>query len=251
VFVAGNMKLPFWTWSKLPVYTCPGKGRCAAFCYSIKHFGHGYAYFTWAQNTLLSHFRPDIIAQAFQKLPAASVLRLHIDGDFENPAEIAHWMRILNERPAVFDGNVQVGGISSYCYSKSWKELLEYDDVVGIWPKHFWINLSSDGKWEGDAEMRRRMMALPCTRGEFVVVEDQNMPQRRIGVSMTGDEKDALSDARYAVVAADMKAKYQGKQPWFVCRGKCAVCVDHGNGVFRHACGHEKYKGFVIGIGKH
>ena len=33
---SGNEKLPFVTFSALPIYTCPGAGECAGWCYSFK-----------------------------------------------------------------------------------------------------------------------------------------------------------------------------------------------------------------------
>jgi hypothetical protein len=160
-------------------------------------------------------------------------------------------METLALRPAAFSGNAQIGGISSYVYSKSWQQLLDYDARVGVWAKHFWVNISSDSKWENDAAMRKRILALPCARGEFVVVEDDRLPRRLPGKKLSEVQKDEMAKVRVAIVGDVLKRTYQGKRKWFVCHGKCAVCVDHGGGVFRHACGHEKYKGVVIGIGKH
>ena len=249
IFTCGNIKLPFWTWSKLPVYTCPGAGACSQICYSLKHLSQPAPFYTWAQNTLLAHFVPEVIAEAFAMLPDASVLRLHVDGDFETVEEIAGWMEILSTRPPVFDGHKLVGGISAYSYTKSWDQVLEYD-ANGTWAKGLFLNISSGSRYENHAEKKARVLAVPCVRGEFVVIDDERLPHRLPGRKLTEEQKDAMSEERIAIVSEDMKEIYKGRK-WFVCRGKCAVCVDHRNGVYGHACGDKGFGGMVIGIGRH
>lgn len=251
IFSCGNMKLPFWTWSKLPVVTCPGKGACSSICYSLKHLSQPAPCFTWAQNTLLAHFRRDIIAAAFSLLQAPTVLRIHVDGDFEDEGEVAFWMELLKTRPAKFSKSVQTAGVTSYVYSKSWLELIAYDEHGGTWPEHFFVNISSGSKWHNNPEIKRRVMSLPCVRGEFVIIDDASLPHRLPGQKMTDEMRDVMAEQRAAIVSQRMKAMY--KKKFFVCQGKCAVCVEtpKGSGHFSHACGSAKFIGVTIGIGKH
>lgn len=276
IFSAGNIKLPFWTWSKLPVHTCPGKGACRSYCYSLKHTGQPAPLYTWTQNTLLAHFRRDAIEEALEQLEQPTVLRLHVDGDFETADEIAWWMQALKRYEPTFNGREQTGGISSYAYSKSWKQLVEYGDRVGEWPSGFWINISAGGKWDNDAAMLRRVRALPCVRGEFIVIDDARIPHRSglswvvggISEPMPADkagreeQKSRIARIKLGLVIEDMKKMFGGsrtgfvpyysggKRKWYPCPGKCATCVKHGN-TFSHACGSEEFKDVVIGIGIH
>ena len=36
IFARGNSKLPFWSFSSMAILDCPGRGECAAWCYSLK-----------------------------------------------------------------------------------------------------------------------------------------------------------------------------------------------------------------------
>ena len=53
VFTEGNSKLPFYSWSTLPQWTCPGAGDCLRFCYSFRAWRYPAAFCRQLQNTLL------------------------------------------------------------------------------------------------------------------------------------------------------------------------------------------------------
>jgi hypothetical protein len=101
IFVEGNIKLPFFAFSALPEFTCPGAGDCLSWCYSFT----GWRYpATWArqlQNTLLLKHKPEHISDAFGLLPHGVILRLYVDGDFDSERTVALWMHALATRPDI------------------------------------------------------------------------------------------------------------------------------------------------------
>jgi hypothetical protein len=200
VFVLGNRKLPYWAFSALPFLTCPGMGQCREVCYSVKAWRCPDAFFRQLQNTILILGRSPHIRAAAEKLDGK--LRLYVDGDFDSMRTIAFWMQILRDNPQ----------IKAYGYSKSWEELLEYDDISGSWwPENYVLNLST-GSRHGD-ELRERVAALPITRGVFLYTNK-----------------------------AKTKAEIMKMFPKaFPCPGKCGPCAN-GN----HACGSMRFKNILI-----
>ena len=124
IFVKGNGKLPFYAFSALPKYSCPGAGDCLEWCYSFRAWRYPAAFFRQLQNTILLTYRPETISDAFLSLPIGIGCRLYVDGDFESSDRVAFWMKLLEQRTDV----------NAYGYSKSWAELLEYNFKVGKWP---------------------------------------------------------------------------------------------------------------------
>ena len=130
----GNKKLPFYAFSSLPGFDCPGAGECLysfgnarlpenfakGWCYSFKAWRYPAAFFRQLQNSLLlrSAAGRALIAKEFQEIPQGRTLRLYVDGDFANLTILRFWMDLLKERP-----DVRVAGrngLEGYGYSKSW-----------------------------------------------------------------------------------------------------------------------------------
>ena len=103
------------------------------------------------------------------------------------------------------------------------------------------MNLSSGSIY--GAAARRRMAALPITRGEFVALDvnhklfPKGMPDRR---------KDAAA-WRAWVVDLKATARASGIAKSFPCPGKCGDCLPNGE----HACGSDRFQDVTVIIGKH
>lgn len=226
LFIAkGNRKLPFYTWSTAPIYTCSGKGVCASWCYSLVAWRNAGPYWRQIQNTVLLRFMPDVVADAFLDLPAGITLRLYVDGDFADRETVRFWFKLLRLRK----------DIRAYGYSKSWDELAGEKA-----PPNYVLNVSSGGR-ERDVS-KDTMLSLPMTRGMFVAVP---VDRRFI----------AMRDARYedpeyheAVRAA---ARAMGFTKVFSCTGHCGECVKDKDGQWTHACGDMRFKGVTIANGIH
>ena len=225
----GNTKLPFASFSTLPIVTCPGFGDCANWCYSLTSWRNPGAYCRQLQNTILLAFCPDIVASAFLELQQGIELRLYVDGDFESSDRIRWWFRLLFGR---LDLNV-------YGYSKSWGQFIEYSHEVGIWPENYVLNLSSGSKWDDNESYLEAMLALPITRGWFLAVE----------IDHTGLPKGfaRYDSAEYHKrVREALRAKYGRKSA--SCGGSCGDCKS-SNG--KHWCGDKELVDLTIGIGIH
>ena len=222
--LTGNTKLPFAAFSAAPIVTCPGAGAgaCADWCYSFKGWGYPAAYFRQIQNTLLmsKSLGRRIVAEKTTGLPMGIDCRLYVDGDLANIAQVAFWMAQINGRP---DLNV-------YGYSKSWRELLEYDRVGGKWPSNYCLNLSNGGNAE---HLRDDVSRLPIVRGNFLGVD---IDKRLSGQYGTTAYKTAV---RTAAAAAGISRP-------FVCPGKCGSCTPKG-----HLCGRKAATGVSVVIGVH
>ena len=133
----GNNKLPFAFFSAMPDVTCSGAGDCLNWCYSFRSWRYPTAYFRQLINTLLmaTEYGREVIAVATAKLPENIAIRLYVDGDFANVAQVNFWMDEIRKRP----------DLAVYGYSKSWRELLAYD---GKWPSNYLLNLSNGGNAE-------------------------------------------------------------------------------------------------------
>jgi len=104
---AGNMKLPFYAFSSLPGFDCPGAGACLygdneftpdnfgkGWCYSFTGWRYPAAFFRQLQNSILLRSKAGraIIANEFASIPQGRTVRLYVDGDFANLAILRFWM---------------------------------------------------------------------------------------------------------------------------------------------------------------
>lgn len=220
----GNTKLPFYAWSVLPIYMCPGRGECAKHCYSLKSWKNPEAYFRQVQNTILSKFRKSIVRRAFLSIPKGVRVRLFVDGDFDTRQTVRFWFGLMAKRP----------DLKLYGYSKSWDELYAMREH---WPSNYMLNLSSSGRVRKvTLEM---MLTLPRVkvRGRFVNVP---IPGKLVKV---GTKRYALPEYKEAVRSS---AQAMGLGKVFVCPGKCGGCTDDGP-----ACGSDRFANVVIAIGTH
>lgn len=225
----GNRKLPFYTWSVVPLYTCPGKGACSKFCYSLRGWRFAPALLRQVMNTILFRFRREVIERAFQALPQGTTVRLFVDGDFDSLESVQWWFDQIRRRP----------DLKVYGYSKSWDELYAYN---GVWPDNYQLNLSSGGRVR--TITKEQMATLPITRGEFVAVK---IDRKLIKV---GEGRYALPEYHKAVRDA---AKAAGFSKALSCPGNCGGCVKNTDGSNLHACGGGRpgLIGLPIAIGIH
>jgi hypothetical protein len=224
---SGNIKLPFCAFSALPIFTCPGAGDCKSYCYSLRAWRYPAAYFRQLQNTLFLRFTPELIESAFQRIKNGRTLRLYVDGDIANHAELQLWFRLLQSRPDV----------QAYGYSKSWEVFLEHERSGGAFTSNYALNISSGSIY--GAEMRERMLALPITRGEFIAVQTSGHFAR--------DTMTRFADKAYH---ADVRAAARvesGNPRVFSCTGRCGTCAKT-----EHACGdRDRFRLVTIAIGIH
>lgn len=211
---------PFHIFSALPLVTCPGKGDCAEFCYSLKAWRYPQPFFRQVQNTILVKEQSPVLVEAFNRIPENATLRLYVDGDIDSLATLRFWFGLLNTRP----------DIRAYGYSKSWEVFLKHK---GSFPSNYVLNLSSGSRYS--VSIRKQVEALPVTRGSFVALE-------------TGSRKAHIkSEASWAGYAKSLreKAVSEGLGKVFVCPGRCGACTGAG-----HACGMGNMK-LPIVIGMH
>jgi len=215
----GNIKLPFAAFSALPQVTCAGAGDCLNWCYSFKAWRYPAPYFRQLINTLLmaTEYGRQVISSATSKLPENIAIRLYVDGDFADVAQVGFWMEQIRKRP----------DLSVYGYSKSWRELLAYD---GVWPTNYLLNLSNGGNAE---HLRDDVAKLPIARGDFIAVD---IDKRLAG---------KYADKAYKT-AVRASAKSAGIDRPFVCPGKCGTCTKSG-----HFCGRSDTNGVSVVIGVH
>lgn len=226
VFVKGNSKLPFFSFSTLPVSTCPGAGDCKNWCYSLKAWRYPSAFARQVANTLLMRFNRSIIIEQFNKLPDNITLRLYVDGDFESSEQVNFWFNLLKTRSS----------ISAYGYSKSWDEVFQACQIMGELPKNYRLNLSSGGLIRSVS--KNMMETLSITRGSFIAV--------KIDPSLMTKTRFALPQYHDAVRQAGKELT--GKAV-FSCPGKCGECDIKG----KQACGNTfaPANGLTIAIGIH
>ena len=227
VFAKGNSKLPFYNYSELPGYTCPGAGACLEFCYSYTAWRYPAAFMRQLQNTLLMRHKKSIIAQAFAKLPIGTTVRLYVDGDISTMTVLGFWMGQLHRR----------SDINCYGYSKSWELFREYQLQGLSWPANYCLNISGGSKYDDDAAFKEEMLKLDVTRGEFIAVAlNGKHPKGFARYDDKGYHNEVRTVAR--VVANTPKV--------FSCTGKCGNCLPDG----RPACGVRTFN-VVIANGVH
>jgi hypothetical protein len=219
IFQKGNSKLPFYAFSALPLVTCPGKGDCAKWCYSLKAWRYPAPFLRQVMNTILIKFHTDIIKSAFMVLPKGVDVRLYVDGDVHDVKTLKFW----------FDQLFIRDDLKAYGYSKSWDIFLDYDKLGYKFPVNYKLNLSSGSKFENFGNIRAAMKKLPIVRGEFIALEAGKHP------------------TRFDVIRA---AKNSNMAKFFVCPGKCSNCIKQG-GKNTHACGSDRLNDIQIVIGTH
>jgi len=240
---AGNQKLPFYAFSSLPGFDCPGAGACLygdndftpdnfgkGWCYSFKGWRYPAAFFRQLQNSLLlrSNAGRETVANQFHEIPAGRTLRLYVDGDFANLAILRFWLDLCKTRP----------DLSIYGYSKSWKLFIELDRSGYAWPENYLLNVSSGSRY-GD-KLKGKVLQLDCTRGEFVAVP----VARKHITSKAYQDKGNAGSKEYRKEVADNLRK-AGHEKVFACPGACGNCLK------KHGCGWDRLKGVTIAIGIH
>lgn len=219
IFTKGNSKLPFFSFSNLPLVNCPGKGDCAKWCYSLRAWQYPNAFFRQIQNTVLIREQSPYIRAAWMALPTSVDVRLYVDGDFESLITMKFWFDYMNIRP----------DLKVYGYSKSWEIFLEYSRSGLKFPTNYVLNLSSGSKYDNIGPIRAQMKALPITRGDFIAVNAGRHPEPK-----------SIREI----------AKSFGMTRIFVCPGKCGSCLPKQNKNI-HACGSTLLKNTSILIGTH
>jgi len=223
---SGNRKLPFLSFSTMPDVTCPGAGECLSFCYSFKGWRNVHPFFRQLRNTLLMKYSFSTIKGEMKKVlnerkfkNMESVdFRLYVDGDFSSLFDVAYWMDLLAETPRV----------NAYGYSKSWKELLAYNEG-NEFPSNYVLNISSGSKFTMKGKLFDKVSGLSCTRNAFMAIRIAN-----------GLKIDTPAYRKALKVAANE----QGISKMFICGGSCGDCTKIG-----HACGLASLNApVVIGI---
>ena len=228
----GNIKLPFYSWSTLPDFTCPGMGDCGKWCYSFRAWRYPAPMLRQLQNTILIRHNRKPIRESFRAIPHGTTLRLYVDGDLETSEQIAFWFGLLRQRP----------DIQAYGYSKSWKEFLALADQTNpaTWPTNYVLNVSDGSRWDGDTATRERLLSLPIVRGGFHGVD----------VGKSGSDWVMKSDRRWGSRNYHNDVRQAGRLKLgtprvFSCPGKCNECQPNG----AHACGQLDFTTpIVIGI---
>ena len=234
VLAQGNSKLPFWSFSSMPILDCPGRGEgregCESWCYSLKAFRYPNAFARMLSNSLLLRHKSgrDLIAREFAKLETETV-RLYVDGDFHSKENLRWWMDLIRSRPEV----------AVYGYSKSWVEFLSLHLEGFTWPSNYLLNLSGGSRHP--ESMRVVMSGLPVTRGDFVAVQVDRE-------HLANHSYQSRRNPGFKDYAKQVRAN-AGKRV-FVCSGDCGDCMVIC-GKLKAACGSEAMRGVSIGIGMH
>tara|TARA_Y100000593_G_scaffold92502_1_gene184339 strand:- start:765 stop:1598 length:834 start_codon:yes stop_codon:yes gene_type:complete len=197
VFKVGNSKLPFLSFSTLPIVTCAGSGICETYCYSLKAWRYPSAFLSQVQNTLLM-FNFDVIKNELDKKISTGNFknmdkidfRLYVDGDFSNIKDLKNWMELLKNTPK----------INAYGYSKSLNLFLQLSDEKYNFPNNYALNLSNGGIYDS---LKPFLINLPFVRGNFTAIKSTKKDIRK-----------------------------QFKNKVFICGGDCGDCTKIG-----HACG--------------
>lgn len=230
LFVEGNGKLPFFAWSTLPIVTCPGRGTCERWCYSLKGWRYPAAFFRMLQNTVLERtaWGRERIRAAWDALPSGADVRLYVDGDHATLDGLAWWCERMRER----------SDLPVYGYSKSWHLLTAYG-ARNAFPASYVLNVSSGSRFDHDAAMRARVEALAITRGGFVAVD---------GLTTHADYREG-HEAEQRAHLAELRERARavlGTSKVFACPGRCGTCTPQG-----HACGSMRLAGVPIVIAAH
>lgn len=221
IIAKGNGKLPFYCFSSLPIFSCPGFGPCSEYCYSFKSWRYPDGFIRQAQNFWLLKVNKILISKAFEKV--RGTFRLYVDGDFDSVETLAFWQDHLKARADVF----------AYGYSKSFKTFLSYYADGGTFADSYLLNVSNGHRFP--LAIEKAFSALPCARGRFDVVDS--------GMSARAFSRLPAKEQRRVALAQCAKA---GIEKPFICPGKCGDCMNGS-----HACGNEKMRGKSIVNMKH
>lgn len=228
----GNKKLPFYAFSSLPKFDCPGAGDCLKFCYSFKAWRYPCAFFRQLQNSLLlrSNAGRELIKKEWLKIPTGKTVRLFVDGDFANLEILRFFMNLCKLR----------GDLKVYGYSKSWDLFLQLEGEGYTFPSNYKLNLSS-GSIYGE-EKRGEMEGLAITRGGFHAVP---VDKKWIAMKSYQDKGNPGSKEYRREVLERLKEITAGTgKKMFACPGNCGNCMPNG----KHACDALNAE---IGIGVH
>ena len=222
----GNIKLPFYNWSTLAEFTCPGAGGCLEYCYSFTGWRYPAALLRQLQNTILIRNQRAPIRAAFRAIPQGLTVRLYVDGDIENVDQLAFWFGLLFQRP----------DLTVYGYSKSWEVFLDYRAQGLEFPENYVLNISDGSRYDGNQVLADEVARLPITRGGFHAVD-----VGRIGADwqIKSDTRWQSKDYHNSVRVAAREALNTPKV--FSCPGKCGDC---------HKCGERSFT-VPIAIGIH
>lgn len=214
IFAKGNSKLPFYSYSELPQFTCPGAGECLKFCYSFTAWRYPAAFMRQLQNTILMRLKRSIIATDFNTLPTGTTVRLYVDGDIANVGVLGFWFGALNRR----------GDIDCYGYSKSWEVFKQWHAQNLPWPPNYCLNVSGGSRYSDDTDLKDLILSLPIARGEFIAVSIKGSYAKGFA---RFDDKSYHDEVRAVgrVVTNNPRV--------FSCTGKCGDCLPNG----KHACG--------------
>jgi len=219
----GNLKLPFQSFSALPLVTCPGADSCIAYCYSFKAFRYPGAFMRQLVNTcrLMSFNGRQEITNAFMSIPKNETVRLYVDGDISTLRVLEYWFNLAKARQ----------DLRIYGYSKSWEIFLDYQATGKDFPTNYILNLSGGSKYESPlyANVKARVSQLPIVRGEFIAVKtDIHMPKGNTSKEI----RKSSNWLKYQQAVMDASKKL-GHEKVFVCPGKCGDCSAK-----THACGN-------------
>ena len=230
IFYKGNTKLPFVSFSSLPLADCPGMGACQNFCYSLSAWMYPSAFSRQLQNSLLLRYKREKIKKAFLSIGEKETVRLYVDGDFATKEILSFWMKLTKQRK---DLNV-------YGYSKSWQLFLDLHKENFQWPENYFLNLSSGSRY--GEEVKKKMFSLPIVRGEFVALQVSKE-------HIKSKAYQSKANKGFPAYAKELiaQAKEKGMKKPFVCLGKCGECLPKG----KHACGDAAFRGRDILIGVH
>jgi hypothetical protein len=219
VFAKGNSKLPFYSYSELPNFTCPGAGECLNFCYSFTAWRYPAAFARQVSNTMFMRFKRGMIAKAFRAIKPVKgqdrvVVRLYVDGDFADVSVFSFWMGQLHRSDCV----------DAYGYSKSWEVIKEFVDAGFKLPINYVLNLSSGSRYDDNADLKGELGSYDITRGEFLAVQTD-------GDYAKGFAR--FDDPAYHNAVRAAGRDQTGCPKVFSCTGKCGDCLPNG----QHACG--------------
>ena len=224
IITEGNGKLPFLSYSSLPIVNCPGAGECKIYCYSLRAWRYPAAYFRQLQNTILERNNFEVITAAIlEQLERPKYInknkidfRLYVDGDFPNYEILDNWLNFLAVNPK----------LAVYGYSKSIHLFIKRIETGDLWPVNYVLNLSNGGKYD---HLHGQLLNHKQIRGKFYAVP--------IGRKTTPQK---LTKAERAAI------RKQAQNKVFICPGLCGSCTNTG-----HACGNLdifKNKDIVIPI---
>ena len=254
IFAAqGNVKLPFFAFSSLPGFDCPGAGACLygenakrnvenfgkGWCYSFKAWRYPAAFFRQLQNSVLlrSSAGRSLVETEFLRIPENRTLRLYVDGDFANLTILRFWMDLIKLRPDMKIAGK--AGIEGYGYSKSWQLFLDLEKQGYEFPTNYLLNVSSGSRYGN--KVKEKVLGLSCTRGEFIAVP---VARKHIANKAYQDKGNTGSKEYRKEVLQRLKEMGHAKR--FACPGNCGNCMPD-----KQACGSDKLRGVTIAIGIH